>query len=82
MSLIFYTLQPAQASIDEQSMIAMIAHIKHQKLIGPNTDDHPIAERVEYALDKGLITHLRDGNFKITAKGEDLLNGSLPWTAL
>lgn len=60
----------------------MLGHIKHEVLIGPKTGDYTIGERVDYAIDKGLITRSESGNFKITPKGDDFLNGKVRWEEL
>jgi len=57
----------------------LLDSVKKTNSVGPKIGNHNIGERVIYAMDKELIDRTNDGNFVVTKKGEDLLNGKLEW---
>jgi len=65
--------------MDRQTLLVMLQSIRKNNMLGPKTGDFEIGIRIQFAIDKGLIKRSKDGNFLITEKGTDLLDGKLNW---
>ncbi|MBS1531126.1 MAG: hypothetical protein JSU01_12525 [Bacteroidetes bacterium] len=65
--------------MDKQTLFAMLQSIRERYMLGPKIGDYEIGARVDFALSKELIKRSEDGNFIITDKGIDLLEGRLKW---
>ncbi len=68
--------------MDKDTIVLMLDNIKESGLIGPKRGNHPIGERVDFALQKELIKRLNTGSFAITEKGIDLLENKTSWDSL
>jgi len=69
--------------MDRQTLIAMLQSVRKNNMLGPKIgDDLEIGAHVDFALSYGLIKRAHNGNFVITIKGLDLLDGKLSWESL
>jgi len=68
--------------MDKKTILKMLESIRQTNSVGPKLGDYELGARVTFALDHGLIERSEHGNFIITPKGTDLLNGKLPWEEL
>ncbi len=58
--------------MDRESIIILLQNIKTKEYIGVSS-----IEAVNYSIEEGLIIRTLLGNFKLSEKGEDFLNGKL-----
>jgi len=65
--------------MDKQTLTDMLESIRKEHMLGPKTDPGEIGERIDFAIGHGLIVRTFKGNFSITNKGLDLLEGKLSW---
>ena len=56
--------------MNSEDIIALLQNIKIKKYVGAASID-----AITYSIEKGLIERTESGNFKLSQKGEDLLNG-------
>lgn len=60
----------------------MLRNIRDARFLGPITGDYSVGDRINYALEKGLIERSSTGNFIITDKGLGLLEERVSWENL
>ncbi|HTI59249.1 hypothetical protein [Mucilaginibacter sp.] len=68
--------------MDKNIILLMLESIKATGFVGPKEGRFTIGERVDFALGKGLIVRSDDGNFELTDKGAELLDGVINWEDL
>ena len=56
--------------MDQAILLLLLQNVKTKTYIGKAS-----IEAVSYALENGLLERTPQGNFKLSQKGEDLLNG-------
>jgi hypothetical protein len=65
--------------MDKNAIILMLNNIKNTNSIGALRDSYEIGERINFAINKNLITRLDTGSLRITEKGIDLLENKISW---
>jgi len=60
----------------------MLQNIRDARYLGPKTGDYAVGDRVNFALEKGLIGRSDRGNFIVTDKGIGLLEEKVKWENL
>lgn len=65
--------------MDKNVILLMLGSINATGLVGPKEGHFTIGERVDFAIGKGLIVRSDDGNFELTDKGAELLDGGINW---
>ncbi len=60
--------------MDRNCILTLLDNIKTQKSIGRVAFD-----TVSFALEEGLIDRTEEGNFKVSKKGEDYINGEVSY---
>jgi hypothetical protein len=63
--------------MNEESVKKFLFNINNTKYV--RTDHINV---IIYSIEKGLVERTGLGNFKLSPKGEDLLNGNLDWNML
>jgi len=58
--------------MDQEIITKLLKNVKAKANVGAAT-----VEAVDYCIQKGLLERTRLGNFKLSKKGEDLLNGKV-----
>ena len=68
--------------MDKETIVSMLTSVKETASIGPKVGPFNLGERIDFAINKGLLKRSAIGNFAITPKGEDLLAGKIDWEKL
>lgn len=68
--------------MDKQTLIEMLQSIRKDHMLGPATGAYEIIDQIDFALQHALISRTYKGNFAITNRGIDLLEGKLSWDDL
>lgn len=68
--------------MDKDCVVGMLRNIKNKGFVGPKTGDYAVGDRVQFALEKGLIARSATANFILTEKGLDLLEEKVRWESL
>jgi hypothetical protein len=63
--------------MDRENIITLLQNIKVKTYVGASGID-----AIAFSIEKGLIERTELGNFKLSQKGEDLLNGDLDYKTI
>jgi hypothetical protein len=60
--------------MNKENVLQLLGNIKYNRFVGITA-----FEVVQYAVNAGLLVRTSVGNFKLTAKGEDLFSTKISW---
>lgn len=60
-------------------MLLILKNIRDTNYIGPIANQPDLGEYINYGLNKGLIKRTETGNFLLSIKGYQLLDGMIDW---
>jgi hypothetical protein len=68
--------------MEKQALIEMLQSIRKDNMLGTTGSYPDIGDYIDFALNNDLIIRTFKGNFSITNKGIDMLEGKMSWEEL